>query len=221
MEAKGINLGGLCPDQEALKYFLEDPECFDKGEELYTLIAKEVEGQMELPIGVEWDFAQALELLPLLSTPTKILAANIVALEGHAVMVRGGVVKENIELVVLNDWEELIERFDEEHPELNPYQGDQYSEEMEEQRDEALELWFSTRFSGAVLSLEELGERLRDLGSSELSENEEIIYYSHTPLLELAPEMQVQVITERPILSELGTPALFSPQSDSQPALGL
>lgn len=198
IEVQGLDLGALCPDQEELRRLWEEPEGFAMGEELKARIIQEVgrswvgdrvvladETQLEIPV--------ALEVIPLLRQETRILLANVCAVDGVALMVREPQPPERLQQVVLNCWEDLVDRFNAEHPELDPYSGDDYDEEMETRRDEALDEWLCSNFSAAVISEDEMHEKMADCSSCELAANEEIIYYSVLPLVDLE--------ADRPVLS--------------------
>jgi hypothetical protein len=127
-------------------------------------------------------------MIPLLSQETCILLANVCAVDGAALMVRESQPAERLRQVLLNCWEDLVDRFDQEHPELNVWQGDNCDETLEERRDEALDEWLEANFAGCVLEEDDLRKTIENLSSCELATNDEIVYYSTLPLIE-SPEI--------------------------------
>jgi len=177
----GVDLSLLAPDHEDFaRYWEEDDE-----DDPVLRLASEESGVKRV-VGEPLDPEKATEILRSLSPQTSALLANMAASRGDAVMVRSALPPGTLSAATLNDYEQLGEQFDEEHPELNPWRSDEYDEDVQEAHDEAFESWLQARAdeTGGELRLTDPGE-LQDLLESrweELVENEELHYFNLRPL---------------------------------------
>jgi hypothetical protein len=182
LEVSALDLSLLRPDQEELARLLEEPDCFPAGEAIVALL--KADGFELTPTRERSEsFAAALELIATLDPETILLAVNALALSGNALMVEtDAIAPSTLAVMELNEWEALNDQFSEAHPELDPWKGDEFDESLEEARDEAFELWASGR---RIIERDALTELLQN-GPEELVANDEVVYYSATPLVSVA-----------------------------------
>jgi len=181
LQVEGIDLSLLAPDHEDFARYWEEDEGED---ELMRRVSEEA--GVERVIGETLEPSLATEILRSISPQTRILLANMAASRGDAVMVRSSVGVDALSVAALNDYEKLDEQFSEEHPELSPWQDDEYHEELEEKRDEAFDSWLCVRAerSGIEMQITEPGDLQEHLEGryEELVDNEELCYYNLRPL---------------------------------------
>jgi len=181
LEADLISLDELCPDQEELARLLEEPSRFPGGRALRARILAEghtlPDGAARLPRVI----ADTIDLIRALTPETRLLAANICALNGDALMWRGSIAPEHLAVCELNELESLYERFEEEDDESWRARLDDPDDEDEaaEERDAAFDAWMDGR---ELIERSALKKLMGD-GPSELADNELARYYTMTPLL--------------------------------------
>jgi hypothetical protein len=110
LEADLTSLDELCPDQEELARLWEEPEAFPGGEALKTRMEAErhtlPEGRTDSPAVLE----AAIALIRALSPETRLLAVNVLALNGDPIMWRGPITPEDLSVCELNELDALYER---------------------------------------------------------------------------------------------------------------
>lgn len=211
LKVTGLDLAKLAPDNEELGRFLQEPECFHDGPELYAEICArrlwdDERNKALIAAWSNYDASQTRDLIRALPADLVLRLADSFAHSGEALMYRGSIPASSIELASLNREEEIRDLFDESYP--SPYASDREPTAAEEDAYyEALDAFVAER---PVVTDDEMQRRLEQIES--WPENREEAFFSLTPLSDHP--------LARPRLSELERP-LVSEAEASTPALGL
>jgi hypothetical protein len=207
LKVSGLDLTRLAPDNEELGRFLQEPECFPDGEELYAEICArglwdDERNRKLIESWSNYDASATRDLIRLFPEDLLLRLADSFATGGEALMYRGSIPATAIEVASLNREEELRDLFDESYP--SPYSGEPTAAE-EDAYYEALDAFFAER---TPVSDDEMQRRLQEIES--WPENREEAFFSLTPLTEhplARPRLSDMAVSEEQA-SALPAPAL-------------
>jgi hypothetical protein len=181
VQAEGLDYALLAPDQEEFARQWEDGVLWEEDSPIVARVCSET----GLELGQHLEHDEAAQAISRMSVESRLLLTNSLAEQGDGLMLRSAIPPSSLSLATLNDHEAIQEAFDKEHPELDPWDGDEYDEERVERHDEAFEAHLQEMDAQGLrfTTPDELREHVSEL-FEELAANQELSFYRVRPLAE-------------------------------------